>query len=120
MPGSDLGLQLQKVRKLRGLSLKAAAEPADISAAYLQKLERGQVKSPSPNVLLRLSEVLDVPYSGLMKAAGYVVPDGDKKKAASANVLSYALSSEKLTDAEATALASYLAFIRGERAPGGE
>jgi HTH-type transcriptional regulator, competence development regulator len=116
MPDPDLGSQLQRVRKLRGLSLKAAAEPAGISAAYLQKLERGQVKSPSPNVLFRLGGVLDVPYSALMKAAGYVVPDGDKKRAASANVLSYALSSEDLTAEEATALASYLAFIRGDRA----
>lgn len=114
MAESDLGSQLQKVRKLRGLSLKAAAEPAGISAAYLQKLERGQVKSPSPNVLFRLGEVLKVPYSSLMKAAGYVVPDGDKKRAASANVLSYALSSEDLTEEEASALARYLAFIRGD------
>lgn len=112
MQQSDLGSQLQKVRKLRGLSLKAAADPAGISAAYLQKLERGQVKSPSPNVLYRLGEVLDVPYAGLMKAAGYVVPDGDRKRAAPASVLSYALSSEKLTDDEAKALAQYLAWFR--------
>ncbi len=116
MQESDLGAQLQQVRRLRGLSLKAIAEPAGISAAYLQKLERGQVKSPSPNVLYRLGEVLDVPYATLMKAAGYIVPSGDKDRAAPSNVLSYALSSEKLTDDEADALARYLSWYRDDRA----
>lgn len=116
MDKSALGEQLLGVRKLRGLSLKAAAEPAGISPAYLQKLERGQVKSPSPNVLFRLGEALNVPYATLMEAAGYVVPSGDKKRAAPARVLSYALSSEKLTDDEADALARYLSWYRDDRA----
>jgi transcriptional regulator with XRE-family HTH domain len=115
MEESELGSQLQRVRKLRGLSLKAAADPAEISAAYLQKLERGHVKSPSPNVLFRLSEVLDVPYANLMKAAGYIVPAGDKDRAAPGNVMSYALSSEKLSDDEADALARYLSWYRSDR-----
>jgi transcriptional regulator with XRE-family HTH domain len=118
MQKSDLGDQLHGVRKLRGLSLKATAEPAGISPAYLQKLERGLVKSPSPNVLLRLGEVLNVPYATLMEAAGYMVPEGDKDRAAPAGVLSYALSSERLTDDEADALARYLSWYRDDRARG--
>jgi HTH-type transcriptional regulator, competence development regulator len=116
MQEPGLGAQLQHVRKLRGLSLKAAAEPAKISAAYLQKLERGQVKSPSPNILYRLGMALDVPYATLMKAAGYIVPTGDKDRAAPSNVLSYALSSEKLSDDEADALALYLSWYRDNKA----
>lgn len=116
MPKSDLGAQLQRVRRLRGLSLKAAAEPAGISATYLQKLERGLVKSPSPNILYRLGEMLDVPYATLMKAAGYIVPDGDKDRTKPGNVVAYALSSERLTEDEADALARYLAWYREDSA----
>jgi transcriptional regulator with XRE-family HTH domain len=116
MVQSGIGAQLQRVRRLRGLSLKAVAEPADISPAYLQKLERGLVKSPSPHVLYALANVLDVPYATLMKLAGYIVPEGDKEKVKPGNVLAYALSSEDLTEDEVDALARYLAFYREERA----
>jgi transcriptional regulator with XRE-family HTH domain len=115
MPGTELGSQLQRVRKLRNLSLKAAAEPAGISPAYLQKLERGLVKSPSPKVLHGLSESLNIPYSTLMKLAGYIVPDGDKDRGSS-NVLALALSSEELTDDEVEVLSRYLTFYREDRA----
>ena len=37
---SELGEQLQVVRKMRKLSLQGVAGPAEISTTYLQKLER--------------------------------------------------------------------------------
>ena len=46
-----LGTELQKVRKMKGLSLSAVAKPAGISATYLQKLERNQVEEPSPMIV---------------------------------------------------------------------
>ena len=112
MADSALGAQLQRVRHVRGLSLKTAAEPAGISPAYLQKLERGLVKNPSPHVLHALSGVLDIPYPRLMKLAGYVVPEGDRKRSRPGSVVAYALSSEKLSDDEANALAEYLDWYR--------
>ena len=118
MAEKALGEKLQGVRHVRGLSLKATSDPAGISPAYLQKLERGQVKSPSPRVLLGLSEVLDVPYTTLMQLAGYIVPNGDKEKVKPGNVLAYALSSEDITEEEASELARYLAFIREDRGSG--
>lgn len=120
MAESALGEQLQGVRRVRGLSLKGVSEPAGISATYLQKLERGQVKSPSPHVLYGLSEVLDIPYTTLMQLAGYIVPSGDKERVKPGNVLAYALSSEDITDEEAGELARYLAFIREDRESRGE
>ena len=47
----QLGQELRDVRRALGLSLKAVAGPAGISATYLQKLEAGDVQNPSPNVL---------------------------------------------------------------------
>jgi transcriptional regulator with XRE-family HTH domain len=113
---ASLGAQLHEVRRLKKKSLKAVAEPAGISAAYLQKLERDEVKRPSPHVLHALSEVLEVPYMALMEAAGYVVPSADQKKVKPGSVLAHALSSENVTDDEAEALARYLRWYRNEQA----
>lgn len=111
---NDLANALRTARAMKGLSLKAVAEPAKISATYLQKLERAEVQDPSPHVLHRLSEQLGLGYGELMQLAGYVVPSTRRRTAARAagGPVSHALSSEPLTEEEAGALADYLAFIR--------
>jgi transcriptional regulator with XRE-family HTH domain len=112
-----LGSRLRRARGER--SLKAVAEPSGITAAYLQKLERDLVKQPSPKVLHGLAGALDVAYSELMELAGYVVPDADRERAQEGNVLSYALSSERLSDEEAGALLEYLDWYRHRNAASG-
>lgn len=104
----DLGATLRQLRDLAGKSLKAVAEPSKISTAYLQKLERGEVTSPSPNVLHRLAQTLGADYLELMRRAGYVVPGGSE----TGNTLAHALSSDNLTDQEAEALITYLQIMR--------
>ena len=47
-------------------------EPANITATYLQKLERGVVQTPSPRVLARVAHALGIPYLRLMELAGYL------------------------------------------------
>lgn len=112
-----LGEQLHEVRGIREMSLKAVADEADISTAYLQKLERDEVKTPSPHILYRLAEVLRVPYTQLMALAGYVVPTADAADGREApNVLAHALSSQDLSDDEQRELARYLAWYRHQRA----
>ncbi|MBA3736271.1 MAG: helix-turn-helix transcriptional regulator [Actinobacteria bacterium] len=113
MPPVDLGSRLRTARGIRKMSLREAAEAAKISAAYLQKLEHGDVKSPSPHVLHALAEVLKIPYSTVMQLAGYVVPSGSDGRV---NVLAHALSSAELTEDEADALANYLAWYRHDKA----
>lgn len=116
MAAASLGAQLHEVRKLKALSLKAVAEPAGISPAYLQKLERNEVKRPSPHVLHGLAGVLEVPYMALMEAAGYVVPAADAKKVKPGSVLAHAFSSEEISEEEAEVLARYLRWYRNEQA----
>jgi len=98
---------------MRGLSLKSVAEPAQISATYLQKLERGEVREPSPHVLHRIAHVLELSYPELMSLAGYVVPStrarGGQRRALES---SHALSSEPLTEDEEAQLVEYLTFLR--------
>ena len=113
-----LGARLRRARGER--SLKTIAEPAKITPAYLQKLEHDQVKKPSPTVLYGLAETLDVPYAELMELAGYVVPVPDERRIREGNVLSFALSSERLSDDEATALMEYLDWYRHRKATSGD
>jgi transcriptional regulator with XRE-family HTH domain len=114
---ATLGNELREVRRLRDTSLKGVAEPAGISAAYLQKLERDEIRSPSPHVLFRLAEALRVPYPRLMELAGYVVPRTPKgEERPSQNLLAHALNSEELTADEQRELARYLSWYRHQRA----
>lgn len=111
--GNPLGDRLREVRQIRGVSLKAVAEPAEISIAYLQKLEGGDVQQPSPHVLHRLGEVLEIPYATLMELAGYVVPD--KEGVLAGNAFDHALSSSDLSEDERKAVAAYIALLRQQR-----
>lgn len=115
-PARTLGSRLRRARGER--SLASVAGPAQITAAYLQKLERDLVKQPSPNILYALSEELELPYDELMESAGYVVPRGDAERVKEDNVLTYALSSEKLTDEEAAQLLEYLDWYRHRKSTG--
>ena len=105
----DLGQTLRSLRDLRGESIKTVAEAADISPAYLQKLEKGDVAAPSPHVLHRLATVLGADYPDFMRAAGYVVPG---TSGSPGGPLAHALSAQELTEDEARALATYLKMYR--------
>ena len=113
----DLGNQLKAVRQVKRLSLTAVAQPAKISAAYLQKLEAGVVKNPSPRVLQRLAGVLDVSYSRLMELAGYVMPSRDDEAAGRfrGGLVDEALRGEDLTEEEWRAVAAFVSYLRGQR-----
>lgn len=110
-----LGDHLHSVRQIRGLSLKAVAEPAEISTAYLQKLEGGDVRQPSPHVLHRLAKVLQIPYATLMELAGYIIPGKQKESGLSGNIFDHALSSSDLTKEERKAVAAFITHLREQR-----
>ncbi len=67
----SFGAVLRQAREVRELSVVDAARAAEISPAYLSKLENDAVKKPSPHVLHQLSEALTVPYAELMRLSGY-------------------------------------------------
>lgn len=116
---NELAATLGRTRNMKGLSLRAVADPAEISATYLQKLERGDVQDPSPNILYRLAEVLGLDYAALMNMAGYVVPagtDARRHRGRGTSALSHALSAEPLTRDEEAALSEYLGYLRSRKA----
>jgi transcriptional regulator with XRE-family HTH domain len=69
---TELGKKLRIARTGKKRSLESVAGLAKISGAYLHKLERGLVDSPSPRVLARLAVVLEMSYLDLMERAGYL------------------------------------------------
>src|SRR6478672_12053034 len=115
MLASSFGAVLRRAREVRELSAGDAARAAGISGAYLSKLESDAVKRPSPHVLHRLSEALDVPYAELMRLTGYVVP-GDPEAPLTESV-GAALFAD-LTPDEREELIEYLAWYRARRRVG--
>ena len=107
----SFGFVLKQARELRGLSVVDAARAADISAAYMSRLENDAVKKPSPHVLLQLGEALTLPYAELMRLNGYQVP-GDER--ASGDRLGAAIFAD-LTDDEREEMLEYLAWYRSRR-----
>jgi HTH-type transcriptional regulator, competence development regulator len=109
---TTIGNVLRQAREVRELTAVDAARAAGISGAYLSKLESDAVKRPSPHVLHRLSEALDIPYADLMRLSGYVVP-GDAA-APSTESVAAALFAD-LTPDEREELVEYLAWYRARR-----
>jgi len=113
---SGLGTELRNARDQLGMSLQTVAETAKISAAYLQKLERGQVGTPSPHVLRRLGSSLGLPYLRLMGLAGYL----DEAEAAEARSREpspspHPLAGKKLTQEEWRAVGAFIKVLVSQR-----
>jgi len=103
----ELADELRRAREGAGRSLEAVAGPAEISAAYLHKIEHGRVDSPSPRVLARLAMTLETPYLRLMELAGYL----DEEQLAEARRREgkpHPLAGQKLTPAEWRAVAAFI------------
>lgn len=64
--------QLKDMRKLKGFTIRELADRSGVSAAYISQIENGNRGVPSPDVLMKLSEGLNTPYTELMKMAGYL------------------------------------------------
>lgn len=111
-PAQRLGETLRSVRELKGKSLKAVADPAEISTAYLLKLERMRSPRRPPHVLHPLAEQLDLDYMDLMRLAGYVTHE---RSGRGSSGLAHALGSENLTEDEARAVATFLKMYRHEQ-----
>lgn len=71
---TPLSTFLKETRYNLRLSLReiAALEKGSVSNGYLSQLENGWAKTPSPIVLKYIADVYKVPYTKLMKLAGYL------------------------------------------------
>lgn len=61
------GQKIKEIRLERGYSLRALAKRADVSVAYLSKLERNE-SSPTIGLLTRVAEALSVAVDDLLES----------------------------------------------------
>jgi transcriptional regulator with XRE-family HTH domain len=111
----SIGGVLRRARQVRKLSAVDVARAADISPAYLSKLENDAVKRPSPHVLHQLGRVLAVPYAELLRLSGHPVPD--ESDTPHTETVGTALFAD-LTEDEQEELVEYLAWYRARRRAG--
>lgn len=109
--GYKLGQVLKNQREIKGLSLRQVELLTKVSNAYLSQLENDKIKSPSVNILYKLSDFYNVEFNVLLEVAGIA-----KKKVSSKerSISSFALSSENLTEGEEHELIKYLKFLRSQ------
>ena len=111
-----LGIELKKARDQKGVSLQVIANAANISTAYLQKLERGQVSTPSPRVLYRLASSVGLPYLGLMELAGYLdEEEREKARLREPSPRPHPLAGQQLTPEEWRAVGAFIKTLVAKR-----
>jgi transcriptional regulator with XRE-family HTH domain len=66
------GEYLKELRKSKDLTQKELAELSGFSNAEISKIESGDRKKPSPDLLKAIAPHLEVPYELLMSKAGYL------------------------------------------------
>lgn len=111
MPEKTIGEVIAEAREKKGLSQRQLAKLAKINNSELSKIEAGIRKEPSPKILRKISNVLDVNYSDLMYMIGlgievsplnpfikdyYSKLKGDELNEAEVNVLGNKQNLEKL------------------------
>jgi transcriptional regulator with XRE-family HTH domain len=104
-----IGSMLADARRRRNLTQRAVEDAVGISNAYLSQLETGKVRSPSPVVLHKLSDLYGIPYAAVLQEAGYPVPE-NVKETDSAQRLAARVGSTTLEEEDA--LVDYLMFLR--------
>ncbi|WP_107950296.1 helix-turn-helix domain-containing protein [Lysinibacillus parviboronicapiens] len=69
----QFGSYIKELRKKKGLTLASLSALSGVSHPYLSQIENGKLKNfPSPEILIKISEPLDVRYEKLLKAAGHL------------------------------------------------
>ncbi|MEB3100203.1 helix-turn-helix domain-containing protein [Ferviditalea candida] len=63
---------LRNLRKSKGFTIREVANRSGVSTAYISQLENGNRGIPSPEILMRLSDGLNISYTDLMAMAGYL------------------------------------------------
>lgn len=69
------GQFLKELRNKKGYTLTELGDKIGYSNPYLSQIETGQKGIPSPKLLKKLSEGLDIPYLDLMHLAEYIPED---------------------------------------------
>lgn len=67
-----LGDIIKRSRKLKKMTLVQLGEETELSHGYLSNLENNNRNNPSSEVLKKIADVLEIPHSELLAAAGHL------------------------------------------------
>jgi len=70
-----LGQFLRYERQRLGLSLRQLSSQVGVHASYLGRIETGDYKQPTAEVLQKIAAVLGVSYADLFAVTGYRIPE---------------------------------------------
>ena len=68
---------MKQLREQQGFSINQLAEAAGISNSQISRIENGVRGVPKPATIRKIAEALAVPYTDMMKQAGYIEPAKD-------------------------------------------
>ncbi|MGM7720574.1 helix-turn-helix domain-containing protein [Metabacillus sp. Hm71] len=71
----EFGKYLRQIRRESGLTLRGLENLSGVTNAYLSQIENGKRGIPSPDILKKIHEPLDIDYYELMQKAGYIAND---------------------------------------------
>ncbi|MFC1656773.1 helix-turn-helix domain-containing protein [Patescibacteria group bacterium] len=81
------GTILRKIRKVRGKNIYELAREAQVDAGYISRLENAHRNPPSPKIMQRFADALDIRVDFLMIAAGYLEYDSTGEKYSSEGII---------------------------------
>lgn len=70
----QLGKTITAKREQLGWSIRELARRTDLNDTTVMRIERGERSAPSPDVLARLADALELSLAELYTLAGYAVP----------------------------------------------
>ena len=107
-----LGSYLWDTRNALGMSLREAEEASGVSNAYINQIETGRIKAPSPAILQKIAVGYKAPYQHLMELAGHLkASTGGETKRRGALPTS-TLADVELTREEEEKVREYIAFLK--------
>lgn len=113
-PSLTLGEQIRQLRVMRSESLRSVGDATGYSSAYLLKVEKDDVRAPSPHLLAALARHFSVSYERLMQLAGYQVSD-QPAPSERLSLLAEAISKADLTREEQEAVAAFVSTLQARR-----
>ena len=118
---STMGLaeQLRQIRTAKNVSMREVERATGISNAYLSQLESGNATNPSPHILHKLAQFYEVPYTSLMRTAGYLEEgQATEGKSPVSTSIQAVLMAAKLTEEETAMVADYIGYLRSRQKKG--
>ncbi|MBB2890940.1 helix-turn-helix domain-containing protein [Flexivirga oryzae] len=73
---AELGTYFKRKRHEARLSTYDVSEKAGVIQSQVVRIENGQIRSPAPDTLQRIAEVLKAPLADVFALAGYPLPKG--------------------------------------------